>query len=341
MGEEAVRDRPLRADSEDVTRALNSRPVRRCASSLLALALLAGMCSVFSAHQHAFAHAVKDVSYGTLLLAAGIHVLSLLARSEAWSASVRAAGGKLGRRESYQVASLGFAANVMSPSLGTAMRIWAARTAARDRAPSARTLLAAELPVFAMHTLVTAAMSFALVGRLGAPLWLPPTCFAVAAALLFALCRASRSARGPWRGLAALRDGATSTRIGASVVAISTCETLRNLLLLRAVGVHAGPLDAMALLVGAGVIGVLPIGPGGSASAAMLLFGAAGVGPAAAAGVLLTATGFTADLGYAAWGAGDMLWRRCPVRARRLALAADLGAAMCCAGIALSAVALT
>src|SRR5262249_3734146 len=83
------------------------------------------------------------------------------------------------------------------------------------------------------------------------------------------------------------------------------------------VGVHAGPLDAMALLVGAGLLGVLPIGPGSSASAAMLLFGASGVGPAAAAGVLLTATGFTADLGYAAWGAGDMLWRRCPARARR------------------------
>jgi hypothetical protein len=97
----------------------------------------------------------------------------------------------------------------------------------------------------------------------------------------------------------------------------------------------------MALLVGAGLLGALPVGPGSSAGAAMLIFGVAGMGPAAAAGVLLTATGFAADLGYAAWGAGDMLWRSCPIRLRRLPRAADLGAAVCCAGIAVTAVALT
>jgi hypothetical protein len=60
----------------------------------------------------------------------------------------------------------------------------------------------------------------------------------------------------------------------------------------------------------------------------MLIFGAAGVGPAAAAGLLLTATGFAADLAYAGWGLTDMLWRACPKRARHAPRMVDLGAAL-------------
>jgi hypothetical protein len=116
--------------------------------------------------------------------------------------------------------------------------------------------------------------------------------------------------------------------MAAMVAVVAACETARNLVLLRAVGLPASTLDAMALLVGAGIVGVLPIGPGSTAGAAMLIFGASGVGPAAAAGVLLTATGFAADLAYAGWGLGDMLWRACPKRARHAPRMVDLGAAL-------------
>ena len=60
----------------------------------------------------------------------------------------------------------------------------------------------------------------------------------------------------------------------------------------------------------------------------MLIFGASGVGPAAAAGLLLTATGFAADLAYAGWGLGDMLWRACPKRARHAPRVVDVGAVL-------------
>jgi hypothetical protein len=254
---------------------------------------------------------------------------------------VRAAGATLGRRTAYQIASLGFAANVLSSSLGAAVRIWALRTKGGDQAPSAPALVAAEVPVLAIQALATALMSVSLVGPLGAPWWTPLVVLAAAGGLLAIVSRVARRGHGAWRGLAALRTGRARCRISASIAVIAVCEVTRNLLVLHAVGLPAGPLDAMALLVGAGLIGTLPIGPGSSAGAAMLIFGAAGVGPAAAAGVLLTATGFAADVGYAAWGSGDMLWRSCPVRLRRLPRAADLSAAMCCAGVALTAVALS
>jgi uncharacterized membrane protein YbhN (UPF0104 family) len=316
--------------------------VLRCGLTvLLAAALIAGMLLALASHRRAFVHAIDGAPYATLLLAVVLHLGSVVARSEAWMVSVRAAGGRLTRRDSYQIASLGFAANVLSPSLGTVVRIWALRTRARDAAPSATALVAAEVPVLSIQALATAVMSVSLVGPLGLPWWTPLVVLATAGGLFVALSRVARRADGAWRGLAALRAGQARGRIGASITVIAACETTRNLLVLHAVGLHAGPLDAMALLVGAGLLGTLPIGPGGSAGAAMLIFGAGGIGPAAAAGVLLTATSFAADLGYAAWGAGDMLWRSCPVRLRCLPRAADLGAAMGCAGVALSALALT
>jgi hypothetical protein len=299
------------------------------------------MVVALASHRDAFVGAIHDVPLVTLLLAAGLHVVTVVARSEAWAVSVRAAGGTLRRRGAYQIASLSFAANVVSPSLGTAVRIWALRTIARDEAPSAPELVAAEVPVLAIQMLATAVMSVSLVGPLGVPWWTPLLVLAGATALFAVACRVARRSGGPWRGLAALRCGRTRCRIAGSIAVIAACETTRNLLVLHAVGLHAGPLDAMALLVGAGLLGALPIGPGTSAGAAMLIFGAGGMGPAAAAGVLLTATGFAADLGYAAWGAGDMLWRACPVRLQRLSLAADMGAALCCASVALTAFALT
>jgi uncharacterized membrane protein YbhN (UPF0104 family) len=319
------------------------RTLRRCLTVLLAAALIVAMPAALASHRHAFAHAIGGVSKTTLLLASALHLVSVVARSEAWAVSVRAAGATLRRRTAYQIASLGFAANVLSPSLGAAVRIWALRTKAGDQAPSAPALVAAEVPVLAIQALASALMSVSLVGPLGAPWWTPVLVLGAAGGLLVAVSRVARRGRGrgAWRGLAALRTGRDRCRICASVALIAICESTRNLLVLHAVGLPAGPVDAVALLVGAGLLGALPIGPGSSAGAAMLIFGAAGVGPAAAAGVLLTATGFAADVGYAAWGAGDMLWRSCPVRLRRLPRAADLGAAICCAGVALTAVALT
>jgi uncharacterized membrane protein YbhN (UPF0104 family) len=319
-----------------------ARVVGRCVTVLVAAGLIAGLLALLAAHRVAFLDAIAGVPFATLLLAAGLHLGTVLARSEAWAVSVRAAGGTMDRRGSYQIASLGFAANMMSASLGAAVRIWAFRKKAGVHAPSAPALVAAEVPVLAIQALASAVMSISLLGPLGAPWWIALVVVAAAGALLFGLGRVARRAPadGAWRGLAALRAGHARCRIGGSIVVISACETLRNLLVLHAVGVPAGPLDAMALLVGAGLLGVLPIGPGTSAGAAILIFGAAGAGPAAAAGVLLTATGFAADLGYATWGAGDMLWRSCPARLRHIPRAADLGAVMCCAGFALTAVAL-
>ena len=83
--------------------------------------VLAGAWALLAGHGAAFLAAVRGVSWWTLVLAVGLHLVAVVARSEAWHVSVRAAGSTLGRRCCYQVASLGFAANVVAPSFGTAL----------------------------------------------------------------------------------------------------------------------------------------------------------------------------------------------------------------------------
>jgi uncharacterized membrane protein YbhN (UPF0104 family) len=291
---------------------------------MLGLALLAGITAMLARHRHDFAQAVGTIPLVTLLAAFVLHAATVVARTEAWVVSVRAAGAETPRRALFQIGSLGFAANVISSSIGTAVRIWALRRKGGEHVPSAPALMAAEVPVLALQLILTGLMAFSLSGPLGAPWWTAPAILLVAIAVLLVLVRAGRR----FRGLAALLDGRARWRMALMVAVVAGCETARNLLLLRAVGLSASTLDAMALLVAAGVVGVLPMGPGSTAGGAMLLFGASGVGPAAAAGLLLTATGFAADLAYAGWGLGDMLWRASPKRARHAPQVVDLGAAL-------------
>ena len=294
------------------------------ATALVGAALLTGIVAMLAHHRHDFAQAVGTVPLVTLLAAVVLHVVTVVARTEAWVVSVRAAGAGTDRRALFQIGSLGFAANVISGSIGAAVRIWALRRKEGANVPPAPALVAAEVPVLAIQLILTGFMAFSLSGPLGAPWWTAPAILVVAIAVLLVLMRAGRR----FRGLAALRDSGARWRMLAMVVIVAACETARNLVLLRAVGLPADGLDAMALLVGAGVVGILPIGPCSTAGAAMLIFGASGVGPAAAAGLLLTATGFAADLAYAGWGLADMLWRACPKRARHAPQMVDLGAAL-------------
>jgi hypothetical protein len=90
--------------------------------------------------------------------------------------------------------------------------------------------------------------------------------------------------------------------------------------MLHAVGVDASLLDATAVLIAMVTLSQLPIGPSVGAAAVVVILGANGPALAAAAGVLLTATGTAGALAYAAWAGLDRLWTLRPA-ARRRALA--------------------
>jgi hypothetical protein len=78
--------------------------------------------------------------------------------------------------------------------------------------------------------------------------------------------------------------------------------------------VNASLFDAVAVLIAMVTLSQLPIGPSVGAAAVVVILGANGAALAAAAGVLLTATGTAGALAYAAWAGVDRLWTmRSPV----------------------------
>jgi uncharacterized membrane protein YbhN (UPF0104 family) len=88
------------------------------------------------------------------------------------------------------------------------------------------------------------------------------------------------------------------------------CQILRNWLLLHAVGVDASLFDAIAVLIAGVTLGQLPVGPAVGAASTVLILGGDGVAAAAAAGVLMTATGTFGALGFAVWAGLDGLFAR-------------------------------
>lgn len=213
------------------------------------------------------------------LVATGVQLVALVSRTEAWHVCVTAAGGHAGRRRLYRAASVGYVASQVSHHLGAAARIAVLRRSAPEECPRVPALVAAEVPILTIEGVLAALTSFTLVGPLGLPWWLPLVLLAGAGLLVAGLGNvANRWREGLWSGLAVLR----SVRGGAGVVALV--------------------LIAMVAISG------LPVGPSVGAAAVVVILGADGVALAAAAGVLLTATGTAGAIAYAAWAATDRLW---------------------------------
>jgi hypothetical protein len=257
----------------------------------------------------AFVLADRREEFTTALGAAPIWVLALVSRTEAWHVCVGAAGGTVARRRLYRAASLGYIGSQLNSQVGTAARIGALRRAAPDECPRIPALIAAEVPILTIEAVLAALASFTLVGPLGLPWWLPLV-FLAAAILLVAGLRkvANRWREGFWSGLAVLRSLHGRNGVIALILVAVGAQIGRNWLMLHAVGVEASLFDATAVLIAMVTLSQLPVGPSVGAAAVVVILGANGVALAAAAGVLLTATGTAGALAYAAWAGIDRLW---------------------------------
>lgn len=238
--------------------------------------------------------------------AVSLQVLALVARSEAWHVCVRAGGGRVGRRVLYRASSMGFVGGLLHTQLGTAARIAALRRSAPEESPRVPALIGAELPILIVEGGLAALTSFTLVGPLGLPWWTPLLCLAAVAAASAAL-RSVAAAGARWlrSGLAVMRTLDGRARLAGFVLIAVLAQVARNWLLLHAVGVDASLFDAIAVLIAVVSLGQLPFGLSVGAAASVLILGPQGVAAAAAAGVLLTATGTVGGLAFAAWGALD------------------------------------
>jgi uncharacterized membrane protein YbhN (UPF0104 family) len=300
------------------------RPKRRRRGSVLttlagALAVTAVLAYVIADRREEFGTALREAPLWILLAATALQVLALVSRTESWRVCVAAAGGSVGRRCLYRAASMGYLGSQLNSHGGTAARIGALRRAAPAECPRVPALIAAEVPILSIEAGLAALASFTLVGPLGLPWWVPLLFLALAVLLVGCLRNVARRWReGFWSGLAVLRSAQGRSRIFALVLVAVFAQIARNWLMLDAVGVEASVFDATAVLIAMVMLSQLPVGPSVGAGAVVLILGVDdGAALAAAAGVLLTATGTLGALTYAGWAGVDRLWTLRPAARRR------------------------
>jgi hypothetical protein len=267
--------------------------------------VLAGRGAQFSA-------ALLTAPLSLLALSVLLQIGALLARTEAWTICVYAAGATVKRRVLFRSAAAGCIASIVNGSVGMAVRVASVRRAAPRSTPRASALVAAEVPIITVELALVALFSFTLVAPLGVPLWVPAIIIALIAGLVTGLCRVSdRHRTGLGAGLAVLRMKSRGRLITFALLAVCA-QVLRNWLMLRAIGVHVSILDSMALLIVMFTVGQLPIGPSTGPAATVLILGAHGIAATAAAGVLVTLTGVIGSLAFAAWAILDRIIPRRP-----------------------------
>ena len=272
------------------------------------LVVAGALAIALSGKRDDFESALHAAPFWILGIAVALHVLWLVARSEAWHVCVGAAGGSVSRRRLYQASSVGYLGNLFNGQFGLAVRIAALRRSAPVESPRPSILIAAELPIVVVEAALAAVMSFTLVGPLGVPWWVPLLCLTFMVAVIASLRGIARDRReGFWKGLAVMRGLQGRSRIIGLILLAVCAQIARNWLVLRGAGVDASVLDSVALLIGVAVIGLLPVGPSLGAAAAVVILGTNGVAPVAAAGALLTATAAVGAVCFATWALIDRL----------------------------------
>jgi uncharacterized membrane protein YbhN (UPF0104 family) len=274
--------------------------------SVVSAAILA---LVLAGRRDEFGEALSSASVWVLIVTVLLQILALVSRSEAWHLTIEAAGGTVPRRVLYRASAMGVIGGVLNAQVAVATRIAALRRSSPDISPRVPTLIAAEFPIVAVEAMLAALASFTLVGPLGLPWWLPIVFVAVFGAASAGLRHlALREARVVWKGLAVLRKARHGSLVVFFVLVAVFAQIFRNWMMLHAVGVDASFFDSIAVLIAVVALAQLPVGPSVGAAAAVLILGSDGVAAAAAAGVLLTATGTFGGLCFAAWAGADKLW---------------------------------
>jgi hypothetical protein len=230
--------------------------------------------------------AASAVPPATLVGLVALHLLGLVARSEAWRLSLAAIAGAPPPRVAIHAANAGaFVVGSLEAHATLPARIALLRRLAPCQVPHPGHVAVADLPIL----LIEVAVGAVLLGLAG-ELWAPP---AAVAALLVARAVAGRKAT---RGLAVLADARRRAALTAIVALIVGCGLVRIWVALSIVHLDASPAEVAIAFAMLGAFGLLPLGPSAPPGALIVLTGGAG---ALAAGVVLSATSITAVLVYA------------------------------------------
>jgi hypothetical protein len=167
-------------------------------------------------------------------------------------------------------------------------------------APRPGQICVADVPIFAIELLLTAALL--VVGVLAGlgPSWTAPAALALALGVLASLSWLRRrfAHRPLVRGLAVLADPRRRGMLLALAAGICAATVARLWLVLAVCGLPHGLGEVGWLFAALGAFGLLPAGPGAPAGATLATLGMTNVGGAVAAGLVVSATSIAAVLVY-------------------------------------------
>jgi hypothetical protein len=282
------------------------------AVSLAAAGVLIAVCLD---HRPQLAAALRKLPPSVFAATVAIHVLALLARSEAWFVTLAAIDGRGAPRRAVHFASAGgFLVGTVSGHATLPLRMLLLRRLAPRNSPPLRDMLVADAPIYALEASIAAALVPLAAGALGVPWWAALAAPLAAAVGLVLLRRAHgfASRRGLVRGLAILANVSRRRRLVAFVLAFSSLTFARLWLLLAWCGLPHGIGQATLLFITAGVLSLLPLGPAAGPAATLVATGGAHVGPAAAAGLGITGSSFAGVVVYGLAVLGTRLGRSQP-----------------------------
>jgi hypothetical protein len=267
------------------------RDGRRLASAVVVVLGLAALGWLCISRGDEVEGALRSVPAWAFALMAGLHVVTLGARSEAWRLALAAVEDRVPPRRAVHAANAGaFVAGAVASHGALPVRVVLMRRLAPDRAPRPAQIAVADAPIFLLELCLTALLLVVVTPLAGALL---------AATLLALLAGRHACARlGMAQGLAVLGDARRRAGLLAWVSAITACGVARVAIALAACGVAAGPSEVGAAFGALGAFGLLPLGPSAPAGATVAVAGTGGA--ALAAGLVLAATSIGAVLVYAA-----------------------------------------
>jgi hypothetical protein len=277
--------------------------VKRAAGLLPPVLALAAVVILCATHADQLGQALDNVEPWVFVLAAAIHVMVLIVRTEAWRLTLAATGRKPELRAAHWASAIGFAAGIVEGHAALPARMATARKVAPDSTPPLTAMVLSDVPVYALELcLIIALVPLAATAEADVPTWalvalavLPPLTV-LGLRLVYQRFESHRLAAG----LAVLAQPSRRGPLLALAAGIVALTFVRVWVTLWAVGLPAGPGHAALAYIAVTIVGQLPLGPAVGPAATLAVASGSGVAKATAAGLVISATSVAAVLVYLA-----------------------------------------
>ncbi len=280
-------------------------------SLLLTAATVGILFAVLWPRRYEIDEAIARVPAVSLALLAGLHLLALVLRAEAWGTCVAAAGAPVERQVLHPVSALRFLADTVVPTyIGAWVRIGLLRKMHPERAPTIGQMVVADGVLLAVEAAILVVIVGLAVATAPVPWWWLALMIGLAAgALAVCLLLRRRFAGRPWARTLDVLTGAPRRAVLVGLLAVVLLvQPLRMWIAVEAIGVDGSFTDAVLVFVATSVFNAVPVGPGpANISALAAVFHGAGLAAAAAAGLIVAATAVMAAGVYSLWGIAVML----------------------------------